>query len=58
MQSETLQNLVIWPAWILLFCSVCLLVAAFARAYAEEFRLLLPAAEAEVGPEEASSSAP
>ena len=48
MQSETLQNLVILPAWILLVCSVCLLVAAFARAYAGEFRRLLPSGEGEV----------
>ena len=58
MQSETLQSLVILPAWILLVCSVCLLVAAFVRAYAEEFRRLLPSAKAEVQPQEAGSTVP
>ncbi len=38
MQSEGILRLVIWPAWFLLLCSVALLVAGFARAFAGEFR--------------------
>ncbi|HZU41289.1 MAG TPA: hypothetical protein VE994_01355 [Terriglobales bacterium] len=38
MQSEGILRLVIWPAWFLLLCSVVLLVAGFARAFAGEFR--------------------
>lgn len=38
MQSEGILRLVTWPAWFLLLCSVILLVAGFARAFAGEFR--------------------
>jgi len=37
MQSEGILRLVTWPAWFLLVCSVILLVAGFARAFAGEF---------------------
>jgi hypothetical protein len=42
MESEALVKVVTWPAWILLFCSVAVLLAGFARAFAEEFRRFLP----------------
>jgi hypothetical protein len=45
MESEALIKVVVWPAWILLFCSMALLAAGFARAFAEEFRRLLGSGE-------------
>ena len=38
LESEALLKLEIWPAWILLFCSFFLLIAAFARAFSGELR--------------------
>lgn len=38
MQSEGVLRFVTWPAWFLLFSSVALLFAAFARAFSGEFR--------------------
>jgi hypothetical protein len=47
LESEAFVRLEIWPAWILLFCSLCLLVAAFARAFSGELRRLFFSADAE-----------
>jgi hypothetical protein len=38
MQSEGMLRLVTWPAWFLLLCSVVVLIAGFARAFAGELR--------------------
>ena len=56
LESEALLKLEIWPAWILLFCSLLLLLAAFARAFSGELRRFFFSRESDTAHEEGDSN--